>query len=101
MNGDEILKDIQGQVADIWGSIPDAHKTGAKLTGEMAAEFLKLAQQGVDVSEDLKDIRAQVLNWKFVGAARFQSAFWATVEKVATTLGTAALNALKASVGIP
>lgn len=101
MTADEYLADMQGQLSDLWSTIPNDYKEGVKITSECLSEFLKLAEQGQDVSEDLKDIHAQVLNWKFAAGARFQSAFWATAEKVATTIGTAALSALKKSIGLP
>lgn len=101
MTPDEFLNDMQGQLSDVWDTIPDKYKDGVKTTAECLNEFLKLAAQGQDVTNDLKDIKAQTLNWKCAAQVRFQSAFWSTAEKVATTLGTAALKALKASVGLP
>lgn len=101
MTPDEFLADMQGQLTDVWDQIADDYKEGVKITSDCLHEFLKLAEQGEDVHEDLKDIRAQVLNWRCAAEVRFQSAFWATAERLATTLGTAALNALKKAAGLP
>lgn len=101
MTSDEFLHEVQDEISDVWDDIPEQYKQGAKLTAEMTIEFLKLASEGKDVEEDLANIKAQMLNWKFAASARFESAFWATAQRFATTLGSVALSVLKKSAGLP